>query len=523
MLFLSLQAPIKPSKNKLLRNIIVLCVLLTPMYSLANDHFSSWSDKTICRLAKATPDNTEYKTELTSRGLSCGGGVTQKSSSSSQKVERALAGIDIENDPNHGFFKPPLKPYPTDSLYWFSRKWKIADYNNDGFSDIFYVGAMRVSNFVSFTAMSGTGDGEVTCSNGDKCEGTQSPPSLFLGDAEGNLTYSPHLLIDNREEPGMGLGGQLLVADYNNDGVMDFYIPDVGVEDWNGNRDSYFLSQADGTWVESSETHLSHPNFKVYNSGATGDIDNDGDMDVVITDMNSWGRGTSFWCLMNDGTGFLTKRKCGGADTSALELADLDGDGDLDALIGSNEKGYATSASLAFTGIIWNDGRGNFNKHNNTRLPMHKQKYGGIPEVSASDLDGDGDLDIVYSRHDDKYEYPGIQIIENLGNKKFKDHGIIPTNEEGGFIFDIKFRDFDNDGDNDIYLVSEGDNDENNGTVLLNNGNFNFDLIKPDEALALYTDGSNKKIIIGGPKHIPTDEEQAVLDELAEFEASLEN
>jgi hypothetical protein len=93
MLFLSLQALTKPSKNKHLRNLITLCVLLTPIHSLANDHFSSWSDKTVCRLAKATPDNVEYQAELTSRGLSCGGSNKKSSSASSQKVAKALAGI----------------------------------------------------------------------------------------------------------------------------------------------------------------------------------------------------------------------------------------------------------------------------------------------------------------------------------------------------------------------------------------------------------------------------------------------
>ena len=86
-------------------------------------------------------------------------------------------------------------------------------------------------------------------------------------------------------------------------------------------------------------------------------------MDVVYTEMNAWERGTSFWCLMNDGTGFLKKRKCSGADSFALELADLDGDGDLDALIGGHEKEYSSNTS-AFTGIIWNDGRGNFPSYN---------------------------------------------------------------------------------------------------------------------------------------------------------------
>jgi len=478
--------------------------------------------------AGGCPDGSEPVKSISADGsyfvYNCGGSNTANSSTSSQKVSKALAGIDIENDPNIDFFKPPLKPYPTDMNYWWGRKWQLADYNNDGFSDVLYVGAMRPSNVISITMFSDNGgDGELECGDGDKCKGVMPLPSLFLGDADGNLTYSSFLLIDNREIPGMSLGGQLLVADYNNDGVMDFYITDPGVQDWDGFRDSYFLSQKDGTWLESSNTHLSHPNFISSNTGATGDINNDGAMDVVYTEMNSWGRGTSLWCLMNDGTGFLKKRKCGGADAFTLELADLDGDGDLDALIGGHEKEYSLPNRNHFTGILWNNGKGKFNKHNNTRLPMHKQKWGAIPEVSASDLDNDGDLDIVYSRtsEDDFYVGAAIQIIENLGNKKFKDHGLIIL-EGNEHIFDIKFRDFDGDGDNDIYLASEGDNTKTNGIVLLNNGNFNFDLIRPDEALTLFTDGSNKKINISYKKHIPTDEEQSVEDELAAFEAELE-
>jgi len=482
-------------------------------------------------LAGSCPDGSEPVKSVSADGsyfvFNCGGSNTANSSASSQKVAKALAGIDIENDPNIDFFKPPLKPYPTDSMYNWGRKWQLADYNNDGFSDVLYIGVMRPSNFLASNV---EGDeGEVQCVGG-KCSGTQPLPSLFLGDADGNLTYSPHLLIDNREIPGMSLGGQILVADYNNDGVMDFYISDNSIDSYDGYRDNYFLSQADGTWVESSETHLSHSNFVAYNhGGATGDIDNDGDMDVVYTEMNSWGRGTSFWCLMNDGTGFLKKRKCGGVDAVGLELADMDGDGDLDALVGANEN---SKHGPALTGIVWNDGKGNFHSYNTTALPQYKKKYGTIPEISASDLDNDGDLDIVVSRVGDNYVGTAIQIIENLGNKKFQDHGIIPLvvapsdynpfnqgNEWNDYIDSIKFRDFDGDGDLDVYLA--GDHLKTNGTVLLNNGNFNFDIIRPAEAVALFTDGANKKIIISYKKHILTDEEQSVEDELAAFEAEL--
>ena len=497
MLFLSLQALIKPSKNKRLRNVIALCALLTPIYALANDHFSSWSDKTICRLAKATPDNVEYQAESTKRGLSCGGSNTATSSASSQKVAKALAGIDIENDPTVEFFKPPQKPYPTGKLYWFGRIWRVADYNNDGISDVLYIGTMNADN-----AVAGSEDTGDICGT-KACSGFKPLPSLYLGDKEGQLTYSPQLLIDEREDSGMSLGRQLLVADFNSDDTLDFYVADHGIGTHKGVRDSYFLSQPNGTWIESSDTHLSHSNFRVFDhGGATGDIDNDGDMDVVITELNPQKNGTSFWCLMNDGSGFLKKRKCGGSNAFGLELADIDGDGDLDALVGAHEYGR----NQAFTGIVWNNGKGYFSQK--TALPQHKKKWGSIPEVSASDLDSDGDLDIVYSRAGVLYVGTAIQIIENLGNKKFKDHGIFPLveapddfkpvsegNEWNDFIENISFRDFDKDGDNDIYLSSSM-SQKTDGMVLVNDGGFKFSLLNPSEKFGIYEQLDNSNVII---------------------------
>jgi len=336
-----------------------------------------------------------------------------------------------------------------------------------------------------------TGEDTSGICGSDVCIGDKPLPSLYLGDAKHKLTYSPELLIDNREDPGMSLGRQLLVADYNNDNILDFYVADHGIGGGghNGVRDSYFLSQSNGTWVESSGTHLSHSNFVVFDhGGATGDIDNDGDMDVVITELNGK-TGTALWCLMNDGTGYLNKRKCGGIFSFALELADIDGDGYLDVLLGAHE-----FENNSFTGIVWNDGNGNFPKHSKTSLPQHKKKWGSVPEVSAADLDNDGDLDIVYSRAGKLYVGTAVQIIENLGNKNFKDHGIFPLveapddyvpvhegNEWNDYIEAIRFRDLDKDGDIDLYLSSSMSR-KTNGMVLLNQSDFAFELLRPSAA-----------------------------------------
>lgn len=55
------------------------------------------------------------------------------------------------------------------------------------------------------------------------CPGPKQPPELWLGTESGQLIKSAHLIIDNREDPGLSLGKGAQVADYNNDGVFRFF------------------------------------------------------------------------------------------------------------------------------------------------------------------------------------------------------------------------------------------------------------------------------------------------------------
>ena len=50
---------------------LLLFALLVTLYAQADNHFSSWSDKTICRLLKAQPEHVGYRTEAVQRGLDC--------------------------------------------------------------------------------------------------------------------------------------------------------------------------------------------------------------------------------------------------------------------------------------------------------------------------------------------------------------------------------------------------------------------------------------------------------------------
>ena len=64
--------------------------------------------------AKGCSDGSEPVKSISADGTyfvyNCGGSNQQASSSSSSSNTKPLAGIDIENDPNLDFFRPPLFP-----------------------------------------------------------------------------------------------------------------------------------------------------------------------------------------------------------------------------------------------------------------------------------------------------------------------------------------------------------------------------------------------------------------------------
>ena len=108
-------------------------------------------------------------------------------------------------------------------------------------------------------------------------------------------------------------------------------------------------------------------------------------------------------------------RVCGNVNAFGIELGDMDGDGDLD-LVHAGHEGGLTEGGSTNTGIVLNDGKGNF--HERVELPMIP-KWATVSEVALWDLDKDGDLDIALSRAGHLYVGVAVQIIENLGLNKF--------------------------------------------------------------------------------------------------------
>jgi hypothetical protein len=132
-----------------------------------------------------------------------------------------------------------------------------------------------------------------------------------------------------------------------------------------------------------------------------GDVDADGDLDVMIA---SWGAAGAVnppdlvW--LNDGTAHFHEGYAPLSGSPKFVLGDLDGDGVLDAVAGqhvpySSEKGDPSR-------LLLNDGAGHFS--------LSGQLGGSnFQNVALGDLDGDGDLDAVVAQWD-WTQKPPVQV-----------------------------------------------------------------------------------------------------------------
>jgi len=408
------------------------------------------------------------------------------------------SGAEIES--NGSLIYIPKQPSIIESRYWWTHASTIADFNGDGIMDAWITGTQNPPEEYRHYTSVNTGDSCGKAKTG--CDSPLTKPSLFIGTKDGKYLLRDDLVIDNRAKPGQSLARQNLVADFNGDGKLDIFVADHGLGQHAGFKDSYFLSQPGGKLLESSETHLSHPKLVIFDHGAaTGDIDGDGDMDVVMAHGD---HGGTIHCYYNNGTGKMKLSKCASIYAFSIELADMDGDGDLDLIHHNNDKGnkYNTTWHGNRTGIRYNNGKGRFNGKS-VKLPGNRD-YSHSPELNVWDIDNDGDNDIVLSRVGDSYAGVAIQVLENLGNgKKFNSsiyELVIPpsgyvTNTEGNpwnfFVEQIRFVDVDRDGDTDIMMVGHGGDPLPTGSWMRNNGDMKFTFMRGPK-------GSQIKVIPDG-------------------------
>lgn len=314
------------------------------------------------------------------------------------------------------------------------------DIDNDGFNDIIVVASATVwyknldgqSNFnPPITIQEGLGqvfnsiiadiDGDgnsdliISCFDEDKVVWFQN---------NGDGTFADMQTIAT----GLNRASGVTASDLDQDGDLDLVL---GVSNGSG---LYWVEningQGDFSTLNVIDTNIIQARFQ-----AVADIDGDGDMDILT---NSVGDFVLAWYENTDGQGdFSTEHiiETDGMYEIILYLEDLDGDGHLD--------------NLSYIGdtLIWRkkESNGNFGP----KQIINTVSLGGITNSKPVDIDNDGDLDILMGSLEN-YRVGWHENLDGLGN--FSPPLIIDSTLAGGS--NIVATDLDNDGDLDLVVNS---------------------------------------------------------------------
>ena len=171
-------------------------------------------------------------------------------------------------------------------------------------------------------------------------------------------------------------------------------------------------------------------------SVSLGDIDRDGDLDVILARGRHWPLDNLI--LRNDGKGnFTTAKLPAEADrTYSAALADLDGDGSLDLVVSNDRPDKKV--------IYLNDGRGNFRTGGTFGRPEWSTRY-----ITVADLNGDGRPDIIVANRSSNPDKPvPCFVCLNDGKGGFPTEIPLPT--QSATI--IVTADLDGDGKIDLLV-----------------------------------------------------------------------
>ncbi len=279
-------------------------------------------------------------------------------------------------------------------------------------------------------------------------------------------------------------------ADFDHDGDLDMLASDM-----NGLRfyrhtegglfeeatdSAGFNSTADDDFITEGEAALG---TTAHQPLAWGDFDQDGAVDVVA--LYQTGQQRLFrnvrqgrWVEWTDRFGGL-----GRDGSTSVAAADFNNDGTLDLFLAGDDDGCR---------ILWNEEGSGFDGEGTPESLRTACDGLDVAAIRTVDFDNDGFTDLVLGGSAaPEAEGAGLRLIRNLGNGRFEDgQPLLP--DLPAIVEDVETGDLDDDGDQDLALLSGG-----GVTVLRNDGGNANGWLKVRLAAALEGSGKNNFYGIG--------------------------
>ncbi len=237
-------------------------------------------------------------------------------------------------------------------------------------------------------------------------------PGITVLLARGDGSFGDPVIYDTGFNNSVG---DVALADVSGDGRLDVVasVPDTFGQ---GSTIRLYRNQGDGS-LAAPQTFTTGPGPE---GVALGDLNGDARPDVVVANADRFDLGDTLSVLLHNGldgadAGFLPKTDYfAGQAVAKLALGDLDGDGDLDVVVG-RETGALRDRGEA---VLLNDGSGGLGAPTfHDALPSAGLRDGA---PSLADFDGDGDLDIVGAGATNGVPSFGqVGILPNRGDATF--------------------------------------------------------------------------------------------------------
>ena len=284
-----------------------------------------------------------------------------------------------------------------------------------------------------------------------------------------------YLIIGDNESRVETSSTGVAYADFNGDGYFDI-LSLQGVPDGEFPDHNMFINNGDDTF-SIDNTLITNPDFQAYGPRKTivGDFNGDNKPDVVrIGGGHDVLEKSNILMSGNDNYTFTEIDVVPESQYHGFASGDLDNDGDLDLFFGSPNAGFAM-----------NDGSGNFTwfrvdeKINNFFEDAPEHGPYGMQTIEILDINEDGNEDIViggsykvmdydqalngptilWGDGSSNYDYNNKTEIWGFGELPMVDGSGVHNND------DFSFADIDNDGYLDVVLayIIQIDNDPNNG------------------------------------------------------------